>query len=66
MKAQTRPQDRIPDQFLTPRDLAARWRCSIETLKRRRRANILQAYRFGRGVRFLLADVLRIEAEARV
>lgn len=66
MKAQTRPQDRIPDQFLTPHDLAARWRCSIETLKRRRRAGALPTYKMGRGVRFNLSDILAYEDQAKV
>lgn len=52
--------------FLTAHELAQRWRCSGETLKRRRRSGQLPAYKLGRSVRFKLADVLAFEAQARI
>ena len=50
--------------FLTPKQLAFRWACSIEKLKRMRRAGKLPVYYIGRAARHKLADVLRIETEA--
>lgn len=50
--------------FLTPHQLSERWLCSIEKLKRMRRAGRLPVSYFGRSARYRLADVLRIEAEA--
>ena len=50
--------------FLTPKQLASRWACSIEKLKRMRRAGKLPVYYIGRAARHKLADVLRIETEA--
>lgn len=68
MKTHTYPQvhtSETLDGFLTPKELASRHGCSVETLKRRRRAGILRAYKFGRGVRFKLSEVLAYEAQAR-
>lgn len=53
-------------QMLTRRVLADRWVCSIETLKRRERAGLLPYLKIGRGVRYRLADVERIEKESEV
>lgn len=51
--------------FITQRDLAERWRCSGETIKRRRKRGAIPTYRFGRTVRFALADVMAYEQSAR-
>lgn len=59
--------DQLPPEketFLTRRELAARHKVSIETLKRRERLGLLPALRLGRGVRYRLSDILRIESEA--
>jgi hypothetical protein len=53
-------------QLVTRRELAARWSFSIETLKRRERAGILPFLKLGRGVRYRLSEVERIEADADV
>jgi hypothetical protein len=52
--------------FLTRRELAERWRVSIETLKRRERTGKLPSLRLGREARYRMADVLRLEMEGEV
>jgi hypothetical protein len=52
--------------FFTRSQLARRWAVSAETLKRRERAGILRPLKLGRGVRYKVADVERVEAEAEV
>ena len=50
------------DSLLTRRELARRWKVSIETLKRRERTKILRPMRLdGRIVRYRMSDVVRIE-----
>ncbi len=53
-------------QLLTRRELCDRWRVSHETLKRRERARVLTALKLGRGVRYRIEDIERIEAQAEV
>ena len=53
------------DGFLTPAELAARWRTTPMTLRRWRHAGNLTAYHFGRGVRFKLSEVIAYENAAR-
>lgn len=51
--------------LLTRNELAGRWRCSIETLKRREKSGVLNGMRFsGRMVRYKLDEVLQIERQA--
>ena len=51
--------------FLTAKELRDRWKVSGMFLWRMREQNRLPIYKIGsRGVRFALADVLRIEAES--
>jgi hypothetical protein len=52
--------------MLSRRHLAERWSISRETLKRREKAGILIPLKLGRGVRYRLADIERIEQEAEV
>ena len=52
--------------MLTRSELAHRWRVSTETLKRRERAGILRPLKLGRGVRYRVTDIERIEAQAEV
>jgi hypothetical protein len=54
------------DRLLSRRELAARWSLSTETLKRRERCGILPSLKLGRGVRYRLADIERLETEAEV
>jgi len=52
--------------LISRKKLAERWSLSIETLKRRERAGILTALKMGRGVRYRLHDIERVELEAEV
>ena len=54
------------DNFLTAAELRARWRISGMSIWRMRKKGTLTAYIIGeRGVRFLLADVVQIERDAK-
>jgi hypothetical protein len=53
-------------QLLSRRLLAARWAVSKETLKRREKAGALPFLKLGRDVRYRLADIEHIEAQAEV
>jgi hypothetical protein len=53
-------------QLLTRRHLATRWAVSKETLKRRERAGLLPFLKLGRDIRYRLADIEQIEAQAEV
>jgi len=54
----------MEDSLLTRRDLANRWKVSIETIKRRERARVLRPLRLeGRIIRYRLSDVVRLEQE---
>lgn len=56
----------IADAFLTAAELRARWKVSGMFLWRLRRDGGLTAYKIGtRGVRFAVAEVSQIEAQAR-
>jgi hypothetical protein len=49
---------------MTRRELASRWKVSIETLKRRERTNILRPMRLdGSVLRYRMSDVVQIEQE---
>jgi len=52
--------------LISRKQLAERWSLSTETLKRRERAGILPALKMGRGVRYRITDIERIEKEAEV
>lgn len=51
--------------FLTPAELCQRWSLTSMTLRRWRHAGKLRAHHIGRGIRFALAEVERIEAEGQ-
>ena len=51
---------------LTRKELALRWKCSEETLKRHQKAQLLKALKIGRLVRFRLSDVLAVERGAAI
>jgi hypothetical protein len=56
--------DLTEDALLTRRELAERWKVSIETVKRRERVKMLRPMRLdGRVVRYRMSDILRIEQE---
>lgn len=52
--------------MLSRRLLADRWAVSKETLKRREKAGLLPFLKLGRDVRYRLADIEQIEAQAEV
>jgi DNA-binding transcriptional regulator YhcF (GntR family) len=52
------------ERLLTRRELAQRWKVSIETVKRRERVRMLRPMRLdGRVIRYRMSDVIRIEQE---
>lgn len=51
--------------FCTTSQLAERWHITSMTLRRWRKAGKIQAHHLGRGIRFSLADIERIEAESK-
>lgn len=56
----------MEDSLLTRRELADRWKVSIETIKRRERARVLRPLRLeGRIIRYRMSDVVRIEQGGR-
>ena len=55
----------IPEQFPTRRQVAERWACSTETIKRKTRAGILFPLRFNeKNIRYPLSQILAIEKQA--
>jgi hypothetical protein len=55
------------DSLLTRRELARRWKVSIETLKRRERTKVLRPMRLdGRIVRYRMSDVVRSRKVAAI
>jgi hypothetical protein len=53
------------DKFLKRRELAARWRCSGETIKRRQRSGLLHPIRLSqRLLLYKLSEIEALEAEA--
>lgn len=54
-----------PAPFLTAAELRQRWKVSGMFLHRLRHAGKLRVYRIGsRGVRFAIADILKLESES--
>ena len=57
----------MEESLLTRRELADRWKVSIETIKRRERARVLRPLRLeGRIVRYRKSDVVRVEMEGDI
>ena len=57
----------VEQSLLTRRELADRWKVSIETIKRRERARVLRPLRLeGRIVRYRMSDVVRVEMEGDI
>lgn len=50
--------------FLTPAELAAKWKVTTITLRRWRKAGKLKASFLGRGVRFSPEEIARFERDA--
>jgi hypothetical protein len=53
-------------RLVTRKGLSDRWQLSVESLKRRERAGLLPFLKLGRGVRYRLSDIERIEDDADV
>jgi hypothetical protein len=53
-------------QLVTRRELSHRWKVSVETLKRREHCGILPFLKLGRGIRYRLSDIERLEDGAVV
>jgi hypothetical protein len=52
----------VPVEFLTRRELARRWKCSSETVKRRQKSGMLHPVRLGaRKLLYRLAEIEAIE-----
>ncbi len=51
--------------FLTPAELATRWQVTTMTLRRWRKSGKLATVHLGRGIRFALSDVERLEQDAK-
>ncbi|WP_397385616.1 helix-turn-helix domain-containing protein [Prosthecobacter sp.] len=51
--------------FWTTAQLSERWHITPMTLRRWRKAGKIQAHHLGRGIRFSLADIEKIETESR-
>lgn len=51
-------------RLLSRKELSGRWSLSTETLKRRERAGILSPLKLGKGVRYRLSAIERLEADA--
>lgn len=66
MKHATETASHHNEVYFTRRELAARQKVSIETLKRWEKAGLLPFYKLGKEVRYHRDDVLRIEKSARV
>ncbi len=53
------------EKLLSRKQLAERWQCSTETVKRRTREGLLHPVRFNsRLLRYRLAEILAVEANA--
>jgi len=51
---------------LSRQQVAVRWQCSTETVRRREKAGILPSRRLGGLVRYSITDVEKIEQQAEV
>ena len=60
-----KPAANTPPLYLTPAETAARWKVTPMTLRRWRHAGKIKVSYFGRGVRFSIAEIERIEREAQ-
>jgi len=65
MKKQIVPVNK-EEKFLKRRELAARWRCSGETIKRRQRSGLLHPIRLSqRSLLYKLSEIEALEARAQ-
>ena len=65
MQKQVQPPER-QEQFLKRRELAARWHCSTETIKRKQRSGLLHPIRLSqRLLLYKLSEIEAVEASAQ-
>jgi excisionase family DNA binding protein len=64
VKQKTSPPPIASPAFLTSAALCQRWSLTSMTLRRWRHAGKLKAHHIGRGIRFALSEIERIEREA--
>ncbi len=53
-------------RFISRNELAKRWSVSTMTIRRREWDGTLNAYIFGRDIRFLISDIEQVEEKAKV
>jgi hypothetical protein len=54
----------LNEQLISRKELAERWSCSTETIKRRTREGLLHPVRFNaRMIRYPLSEIIRVEQE---
>lgn len=59
------PLPQMKEHYITRKQLAIRWNCSTETIKRKERSGYVKPFKFGqRFVRYRLADIEQLEREA--
>ena len=60
-----RPPVSRDQTYLSRKQLASRWSCCVETIKRKESCGLIQAVRLGkRFVRYRLSDIEQVEHEA--
>ena len=65
-RARSRQPNKAADQLLSRKEVAQRWSCSTETVKRRTRDGLLHPSRFNsRMIRYSLSEIIELEAGAR-
>ncbi len=56
----------LPVTTLSRKELAKRWSCSVETIKRKEKAGLISPLRLGkRFLRYRLSDIEQVENEAQ-
>jgi len=58
-------RDIEPTKFLTTDELSSRWKVTPMTLRRWRKAGKLATHHLGRGIRFALTEIEKIEADSK-
>lgn len=61
----TTPTNSTKQKFLSRKQLSERWGMCAESIKRRQAKGELSAYMLGGSVRYLLDDILALEAQSK-
>ena len=59
-------QENREEQLRSRRQLAQRWGCSVETVKRREKSGLLTVIKIGKHARYRVSDIEAIELEATI